>query len=206
MIALLTGKIVERDFSSSATSASENEFERRYRICADRLHAYESAEAAAEEAAALTLRIEALEKKVERIRTHLADIKKAEELLGLAAEGYRKKRAASAHAFFEKHLYALGATDAASYRLGDRFAVTFLEGDAYHAAEALSRGGKDRAALARSLALLSAIPEAAGLPLLLDDPFLSYDDGRLATAIEALEALSKERQILYLTCSHSRMP
>ena len=147
-----------------------------------------------------------LEKKRDRIRTYLSDIKKAEELLADALNGYREKRASAAHAFFSEHLHALGAEDSEAYRLGDRFAVSFLEGSAYHAADTLSRGGKDLVSLARSLALTSAFPTAPALPLLLDDPFLSYDDGRLATALSTIEALAKDRQILYLTCSHSRMP
>ncbi len=181
-------------------------FEERYRACADCERAYMAAAAADEEAALLKERIDALQKKKSRIESYLSDVKKAEEYLALAAQRYSEQRAAATHAFFEAHLHSLGVEDGGAYRLGNRFRVTFLENDTYREGAALSRGGKDRVTLARSLALLSALPAGAGLPLLLDDPFLSYDDAHLATALSALEALAKDRQILYLTCSHSRMP
>ena len=123
-----------------------------------------------------------------------------------AADRYREKRASLAHAFFSEHLHALGAQDAKGYRMDERFSVSFLENEAYRTANALSRGQRDLVSLARSLALASALPGAEKLPLLLDDPFLSFDDERLAIALSSIEALAKERQILYLTCSHSRMP
>ena len=40
--------------------------------------------------------------------------------------------------------------------------------------------------------------------LVLDDPFISYDDERGARARRLLSAIAKERQILYFTCSDSR--
>ena len=190
----------------SALASKKGVFEERYRACAESERAYEAARDAREEAALLAAEIELLEKKRERIQTHLSDIKKTEELLEGAQIAYREKRASLSHSFFREHLHALGLKDGEAYRLGDRFAVSFLDGSAYHAADSLSRGGKDLVSLARSLALTSAFPAAPALPLMLDDPFLSYDDERLATALSMLGTLAKDRQILYLTCSHSRMP
>ena len=203
-------KIVEYKKSNrkkiEATVSGKGEFEERYRICAECAHAYEAAMQAKEDAALLFSEIEALEKRRERIKAHLSDVKKAEELLALARNRYRERRASSAHTFFSEHLHALGAQDADRYRMDDRFAVSFLENDTYRTADALSCGERDLISLARSLALSSALPSADALPLFLDDPFISYDDGRLAAALSAIEALAKDRQILYLTCSHSRMP
>ncbi len=192
--------------SPSSLAGKKGIFEERYRASTESERAYEAARDAREEAALLSAEIELLEKKRERIQTHLSDIKKTEELLEGALTAYREKRASLSHTFFGEHLHALGIKDGEAYRLGDRFAVSFLDGSSYHAADTLSRGGKDLVSLARSLALTSALPTALALPLFLDDPFLSYDDGRLATALSTLGALAKDRQILYLTCSHSRMP
>ena len=200
-------KEAERSKPKSAEAIDQkSDFEERYRICTACARAYEAALAAKEDAALLCAEIEALEKKRERIRTHLSDIKKTEALLARAADRYREKRASLAHAFFSEHLHALGAQDAKGYRMDERFSVSFLENEAYRTANALSRGQRDLVSLARSLALASALPGAEKLPLLLDDPFLSFDDERLAIALSSIEALAKERQILYLTCSHSRMP
>ena len=191
---------------AETSKAIVDEFEIKYHACADCERAYTAAKEAAEEAILLEEKITLLKKKRERIISYLSDIKKAEEYLVLAARNYSEKRAAATHAYFEEYLHALGVADGHAYRLGDRFRIAFLETDTYRDGNTLSRGGKDLVSLARSLALLSALPCADGVPLLLDDPFIAYDDTRLATALSALEALAKERQILYLTCSHSRMP
>ena len=42
-----------------------------------------------------------------------------------------------------------------------------------------------------------------GLPLILDDCFIQYDDSRLKNIIEFLYKKSKERQIILFTC-HNR--
>ena len=42
--------------------------------------------------------------------------------------------------------------------------------------------------------------------LLLDDPFLAVDDAGIGQALTLLSTLAKGRQIVYLTCSASRMP
>ncbi len=181
-------------------------FEERYRACARCERAYEEAAQAAEEAAYLGIQIEELEKKKQRLSSSLSDIKKTEALLTLAGRRYREGLTERTRAFFAQQLISLGEPRGAEYRLGDYFTPTLLCGEHYREAEALSRGEKDRVSLSRSLALLRAMPDEKKPPLLLDDPFLSYDDGRLAKALSTLEALSAEYQIVYLTCSHSRMP
>lgn len=195
----------------SAEDGERNErpsplFEERYRACAKCERAYEEAAQAAEEAAYLAVQLEGLEKKKERLSSALSDIKKTEALLTLAGRRYREERTERTRAFFSEKLIAFGEPRGAEYRLGDHFTPSFLCGEHYRDAEALSRGERDRVSLSRSLALLCAMPDAKRPPLLLDDPFLSYDDGRLAKALSTLEALSAEYQIVYLTCSHSRMP
>ena len=61
-------------------------------------------------------------------------------------------------------------------------------------------------ALALHLALTDALYGEDAPPLILDDPFISFDDGRLSAGKKMLYALGCERQVIYLTCSSSRMP
>ena len=119
---------------------------------------------------------------------------------------YTKNVSPYAKEQFAKSLSTLGETKSESFRLGDRFTPVFLSDESYRSAEVLSRGEKDRVSLARSLSLLGAMPGENRPPLLLDDPFLSYDDAHLEIALTALTRLAKDYQIIYLTCSHSRMP
>ncbi len=187
-------------------SSNSELFEERYRVCASCERAYEEALEAAEEVSYLAVQIEELKKKRDRFAWELSDIKKTTELLILAGKTFRDRRADFARAGFSEHLAALGEDHSERYRLGDHFSPSILHGEGYHTAEALSRGERDRVSLARSLSLLYAMPDHKRPPLLLDDPFLSYDDRRLEQALCALAVLAKDYQIVYLTCSHSRMP
>ncbi|MGE4548036.1 MAG: ATP-binding protein [Intestinibacillus sp.] len=42
--------------------------------------------------------------------------------------------------------------------------------------------------------------EGEPAPLILDDPFVTFDDRRAARAMELLRRLAAERQIIVLTC------
>lgn len=65
----------------------------------------------------------------------------------------------------------------------------------------LSRGTMDQLYLALRLAICRMVlPASDNLPLILDDALISFDDGRMAAALEWLYNESKERQILLFTC------
>ena len=66
---------------------------------------------------------------------------------------------------------------------------------------ALSQGTADQLYLAVRLALCSLVlPEEDPCPLVLDDALCSFDDRRMALALDTLLGLAKERQILLFTC------
>jgi uncharacterized protein YhaN len=181
-------------------------FEECYQKCTACERAYEQALEAKESADYLALQIAELKKKNETTSARLADIKKTEELLILAGKQYRESRSASAKEGFSKLLSALGEEESEKFRLGDRFTPSILEKNSFHSAALLSRGERDRISLARNLSILSVARREKRPPLLLDDPFLCYDDERLSRALVTLSALALDYQIIYLTCSHSRMP
>ena len=188
--------------SKDATSI----FEEKYKICAAFQRDYEAALDAQSEIAFLTEEMRRLEQRRIYTEQQLSQIRKAEELLAEAGRRYREARGKATLSYFKKNLSSLGESGGESFRLDDRFAPSLLEKDAYRSAEALSRAGKDAVSLSRSLAILHAMPTAAKPPLIFDDPFLSYDDGRLSGALGLLSALGEEFQVLYVTCSRSRMP
>jgi uncharacterized protein YhaN len=75
-------------------------------------------------------------------------------------------------------------------------------GDAVlHETAFLSHGALDQFYLALRLALCElTLPESPICPLILDDALVSFDDGRLGLALDLLEELSAQRQILLFTC------
>ena len=67
-----------------------------------------------------------------------------------------------------------------------------------------SAGQADLVMLCMRLALVDALFREAKPFVILDDPFVNMDDAHTAAALELLEDLSRNRQILYLVCHSSR--
>ncbi|HEY3247657.1 MAG TPA: AAA family ATPase [bacterium] len=64
----------------------------------------------------------------------------------------------------------------------------------------LSRGTIDLVYLSLRFALVTALAEGRHPPLLLDDPFITFDDTRRAAAAELLKELSRSHQVFLFTC------
>lgn len=64
----------------------------------------------------------------------------------------------------------------------------------------LSRGTAEQTYLAMRLALSEAVSGSRNLPLLLDDLFVNFDRGRLKGALRVLGQLSRQHQIIFMTC------
>lgn len=70
----------------------------------------------------------------------------------------------------------------------------------------LSRGTADQAYLAVRLALVEVLAEGSRPPLLLDDPFGSFDQDRLQAAMALLRRVSESHQVLLFTCRQEYEP
>ena len=64
----------------------------------------------------------------------------------------------------------------------------------------LSAGTADQAYLSLRLALASLMEVGVSLPVLLDDPFIQYDDHRAKKALEFFNSFAKEHQVILFTC------
>lgn len=70
----------------------------------------------------------------------------------------------------------------------------------------LSRGTVDLVFLAARVALVDVLASSARPPLLLDDPFVTFDPERRARALDWLRELSRERQVLLFTWDEGVAP
>ena len=68
-----------------------------------------------------------------------------------------------------------------------------------------SAGQMDTVMLCMRFALVDALFTQEKPFVILDDPFVNLDDEHTVQALELLRTLSRERQILYLTCNSSRV-
>lgn len=64
----------------------------------------------------------------------------------------------------------------------------------------LSQGTADELYLAMRLALSDILSEEEQIPLVLDDALVNFDDKRMAKALDYLNELAKERQVILFTC------
>ncbi len=67
--------------------------------------------------------------------------------------------------------------------------------------ERLSRGTVDQVYLSARLALLESICGERRPPLLLDDPFVTFDRGRIERSLSILRDFAREHQVILFTCS-----
>ena len=70
------------------------------------------------------------------------------------------------------------------------------------AAGSLSKGTIDQIFLAARIGLVRLVTQGKRPPLVLDDPFVTFDDQRAARAAVMLRELSSDFQVIYLACSN----
>jgi len=166
---------------------------------------YDADMRALESRVGLEIQLSILEERLSRYESELRAIQGAGEYLKLAAESINEKYLSGALASFKSYSRSLGLTECSAEMKTD-FSTSVVDGTGTHATEAVSRGLRDGYRLAARLAILDTLFTREMPPLLLDDPFLSFDDARISDAIALLERAAEDRQVIYLTCSKSRAP
>lgn len=83
--------------------------------------------------------------------------------------------------------------------------VSVLDYGSQWPTEYFSAGYKDLLGICARFALIDALFEEEKPFLVLDDPFVNLDKGKLNNALELIAQVAKQYQIIYLTCHDSRM-
>ena len=104
---------------------------------------------------------------------------------------------------FEEYSRLIAGVDG-EYTLNTSFELMRTERGESHGIDSYSRGIRDLYSLGLRLALIDALYENEAPFIILDDPFIAFDDEKLERAKATLKAISKTKQILYFTCSDSR--
>ncbi|MBO7150234.1 MAG: hypothetical protein J6V82_00630, partial [Clostridia bacterium] len=163
----------------------------------------------AERAVLLAQEIKDLKERLPRLQENLYAIEKAKEYLTEAKEQLSTQYLGRVQTLFADYVSTLSAIDRElaqnQYLLTADFEVQLLLEGASRTKESMSRGGKDLLALCLQLALSDALFDEDLPPLILDDPFIAFDDEKVQNALALLSSLSKKRQIVYFTCHKSRI-
>ncbi|MGI6080486.1 MAG: ATP-binding protein [Candidatus Avilachnospira sp.] len=72
--------------------------------------------------------------------------------------------------------------------------------------EYLSRGYRDLVNICTRFALIDVMYKNEKPFIILDDPFVNLDEGKLCKALDFIKKLSEERQVIYFVCHPSRCP
>ncbi|HEY8498089.1 MAG TPA: hypothetical protein VIK90_02450, partial [Limnochordales bacterium] len=111
-------------------------------------------------------------------------------------QGFRSRLEAGASGYFA----AFTGRPGRRVLFDDRFRLKVAEPDGQERWPAvLSQGARDQLYLALRFALAAMVQERLELPLVLDDPFLNCDAQRLRLIRDALEQVSRQRQVLLLS-------
>lgn len=155
---------------------------------------------------AVTSERDALIEKRQRYQRQLRIIQLAEQYLVNAKEKMTSKYLGKTQAAFEKYTALVSGSGDGRFEMDSSFGISKLEGGVTRSTDAYSRGYRDLYRLAARLSLIDSLYEKETPFLILDDPFIAFDDRRIASALGLLASLSEDRQILYFTCSKSRKP
>jgi uncharacterized protein YhaN len=132
-----------------------------------------------------------------------AAIQKAMTYLTEACDNITSKYLGKTKERFEEYSRLIAGSEG-EYTLSTSFELTRTERGEAHGIDSYSRGIKDLYSLGLRLALIDALYENEAPFIILDDPFIAFDDEKLARAKSTLKTISKTKQILYFTCSTSR--
>ena len=105
---------------------------------------------------------------------------------------------------FDKYIKLIGEESGEEFQMNTSFSIMKNERGSFKDAEAYSRGTRELYALAARLALIESLYENEPPFIILDDPFAYFDDKTLKSALAALGAIAREKQIIYLTCTSAR--
>ncbi len=149
---------------------------------------------------------EKLNEKQDKVRIYsenLEIINKTKVLLAKSRDNMTARYLEATKREFEKYVSIIDK-DGADFTMDTSFVVSKTDLGKTRPAEAYSRGTRDMHSLAVRLALSHALFDGDLPPLILDDPFVSFDDTHTVKATAALKRIAENRQIFYFTASKSR--
>ncbi len=164
---------------------------------------YDRAELTLSEIDGLRAKKEELVERLDKYERTLDIILLTQKYLTAAKDSMTSKYLGKTKAAFEKYM-SLISGEAGEYDMATDFGIAKREGGSTKVAEYYSKGTRDLFDLCARLALVDALYESEKPFLVLDDPFMSFDDKRLTAAKKLLSRLSAEKQIIYFTCAESR--
>ncbi|MBS6397076.1 MAG: AAA family ATPase [Clostridiales bacterium] len=155
-------------------------------------------------------RIPELETDAERIAEELADavrehglLEKTLKYLKSAKEQFSTRYLKELQQGVSDYLRQLEPKQEVESVLDVKLKAKIREAGAARDLEYFSAGWQDLVQIAKRFAVVDALYEKEQPVLILDDPFVNLDEGKLEQAKRLLEEMGKKRQMIYFTCRNN---
>lgn len=106
---------------------------------------------------------------------------------------------------FERYYQLISGQEADGYQFDASTKLTVDELGMPRETRFFSEGCRDLAGICTRMALIDAMYEGEKPFVIMDDPFVNLDDAKTEKALQFLQEISKEYQVIYFTCSGSRV-
>lgn len=148
----------------------------------------------------LVQEIHALYKQKQKAQNALGILKRTIQLITKAKENLANRYLSRVEQLFNSYMQIWLNNDAVRGLLDINFNVSIEENGKAHVAEGYSTGYCDMIDFCMRLALVDTLFEKEQPFLILDDPFVNLDADRLEKALELLNVMAANKQVVYFVC------
>ncbi len=147
----------------------------------------------------------AMKEEMAELKAHYEVVKKTSDYLREAKERFVARFMSPIMTSFEKYYKIMVGSDAKDFLIDANMDISKKEEGEYHDIEAQSDGLADMLGLCIRVALLDTMYTKEKPFIVMDDPFSNMDEAKINGGKKFLDEISKEYQVIYLTCHKSRM-
>lgn len=142
--------------------------------------------------------------KLKKLKTELMAVKNAKKYLEQANESLTSKFLQPMKSGLKKYLKLITGIEFENLHLDTDFNVAFDEYGKIRELDFYSKGYKNIVDICLRLALIDALFDKQKPFVILDDPFINFDEKKVQNTKTFLNELAKEYQVIYFTCHSSR--
>ena len=148
--------------------------------------------------------IDELSSKIGQMQENVVVLEKTKDFLSKAKENFSSRYLKKMQESFINNLEILNGTKLNAI-LDVNLNAEVTENGLNKKLEYFSTGYQDLIYLAMRLSLIDSLFEGEKPFIILDDPFVNLDEGKIESAINLLKNISKKYQVIYFACHNSRM-
>ena len=136
----------------------------------------------------------------QKAQASLVTLKRTIQLITRAKENLANRYLGKVESLFNRYMQIWLQSETVRGILDMDFHITIEENEKSHVAEGYSTGTSDLIDFCMRLALVDTLFEKEPPFLILDDPFVNLDEERLEKALELLNVMGANKQIVYFVC------